>query len=1042
MKGRRSSQRIFPSKLLWREGILERDRAHLANLYRMLSQANQAMLRATNEAELFQDICQICVEHGPFGLAWVAVLKDGQLCTAAAAGPMQGFLEGLQVSPDPADPLGQGPTGRAFRGERSVVCEGWATEPSLEPWWERGARFGFLAGGSFPVRTQQGVSAVLTLYANRVGQFQPDRIDLLEELTKDMAFALDKFQLERQKQEAEAGLAASLSHWNATFDAMEEAVCLLNLQGQILQANAAFTRRFGPSQAAVLDHRCHEIHHGTLGFLDGCPFQAMVNSGTRESVEICVQDRWLEVVADPLRDPQGLLIGAVHVLRDITAQKQAGDQISQERKFYRNLINAQPAGVYQILFAPHTPPPASHWMADLQGHYQVQFVSDQFCQILGINREAFTANPSSLSARFLPEDGTRFRETRAQAVREKRGFQWEGRIGTGANLRWVRFESYPRLLEEGTTLWTGVIADITDRKQVEAVLQEEQRVFQDLVTALPAGIYRLRVHPTPAMTADEWESVHVSSYQVEFASDRFCAMAGLSREAFQADPGLLLAQIHPEDRAEFSARNAEALNQMLPFRWEGRLLGAEPPHWVRFESSPRPLPDGGSVWTGVLTDITDRRKKHDDFRRLHNLLRQAEAIAKVSGWEVDLETQSLYWTEQTYTLHDLEPGAYVPTLETAIQFYAPEWRPIITLAVQEAIESGRSFDLELELITAKGRRIWIHTTGQPVQREGKVVKVLGAIQDITAQKRADEALQQSESENRALIRAIPDLIFTNHRNGEYLAVHAMDPALLLVPPQAFLHRNIQDVLPQPIAAQFTKAFADALDQHAVQEWQYALPVGGETKQFEARVARCTDDTVLTIVRDITARVDAERAQRESERQFRSILDNMQDVYFRADLAGRFLHISPSAPDLYGYDSVEEMLGVTPTELYLRPEMRQELMDLLKGGIGVHDWIGEGRRKDGSGFWASMNVQYVRNEQGLVIGTEGVVRDITARKHAERKIQEQLEELQRWQGVMLNREDRVQQLKREVNDLAQRLGESVRYASQADSTAAASEAPKP
>src|ERR1035438_5743562 len=105
------------------------------------------------------------------------------------------------------------------------------------------------------------------------------------------------------------------------------------------------------------------------------------------------------------------------------------------------------------------------------------------------------------------------------------------------------------------------------------------------------------------------------------------------------------------------------------------------------------------------------RSAEESLRRTTDLLRQAETIAGAGGWEIDLEAQSLYWTEQTYLIHDLEPGAYAPTIETAIQFYAPEWRPVITLAVQEAIRTGRGFDLELALITAKGRRIWVPATG-------------------------------------------------------------------------------------------------------------------------------------------------------------------------------------------------------------------------------------------------------------------------------------------------------------------------------------------
>ena len=117
--------------------------------------------------------------------------------------------------------------------------------------------------------------------------------------------------------------------------------------------------------------------------------------------------------------------------------------------------------------------------------------------------------------------------------------------------------------------------------------------------------------------------------------------------------------------------------------------------------------------------------------------------------------------------------------------------------------------------------------------------------------RAEAALRDSEAQNRAFIRAIPDLIFLNRRDGEYLAVHAPAPELLAAPPDVVLHRKVGDLLPKPVAARCLKAIAAALDAHALKKLTYSLPLHGRPHRFEARIAPCTFDTVLTIVRDIT-----------------------------------------------------------------------------------------------------------------------------------------------------------------------------------------------
>ena len=122
---------------------------------------------------------------------------------------------------------------------------------------------------------------------------------------------------------------------------------------------------------------------------------------------------------------------------------------------------------------------------------------------------------------------------------------------------------------------------------------------------------------------------------------------------------------------------------------------------------------------------------------------------------------------------------------------------------------------------------------------------------------AERNLRLSEAQNRALVAAIPDLIFTNRRDGLCLAVHASDPSLLMLPPQAFLQQRIDAVLPKPIADLFMNAFARALASGTVQEVIYSLEVGGQQRHFEARVVPSDEETLISIVRDISERKKSE-----------------------------------------------------------------------------------------------------------------------------------------------------------------------------------------
>ena len=140
-----------------------------------------------------------------------------------------------------------------------------------------------------------------------------------------------------------------------------------------------------------------------------------------------------------------------------------------------------------------------------------------------------------------------------------------------------------------------------------------------------------------------------------------------------------------------------------------------------------------------------KQKNKDDvqasWETTARMLEQTGALAKVGGWELDLITLKLYWTLETCRIHELEIME-APSLENAINFYAPEAQPIITKAVQEATAFGTPWDLELPLITAKGRSIWVRAQGTAVMENGKAIKLFGAFKDITDRKKTEAELRK------------------------------------------------------------------------------------------------------------------------------------------------------------------------------------------------------------------------------------------------------------------------------------------------------------
>jgi signal transduction histidine kinase len=140
-------------------------------------------------------------------------------------------------------------------------------------------------------------------------------------------------------------------------------------------------------------------------------------------------------------------------------------------------------------------------------------------------------------------------------------------------------------------------------------------------------------------------------------------------------------------------------------------------------------------------DVTEALRARAELEQKQLLLDQTARLARVGGWEIDLVRGSLSWTDMVYEIHEVE-RSYQPSVQTGIQFYAPEAVPVISEAVRRAIEVQEPFDLELPLVTAKGTRLWVRAIGKALIEDGVTRRVTGVFQDLTAKKKAEDELEQ------------------------------------------------------------------------------------------------------------------------------------------------------------------------------------------------------------------------------------------------------------------------------------------------------------
>ncbi|HRE82529.1 MAG TPA: PAS domain-containing protein, partial [Opitutaceae bacterium] len=146
---------------------------------------------------------------------------------------------------------------------------------------------------------------------------------------------------------------------------------------------------------------------------------------------------------------------------------------------------------------------------------------------------------------------------------------------------------------------------------------------------------------------------------------------------------------------------------------------------------------------GTATDISDRRRVEEALKRSERLFRQSQDAAGVGGWELDLATRAVYWTHETFRIHDLDSQETTMPWEEAIAFYPPDSQSIIREAFHRAQSEGIPFDLELGITTCQQRHLWIRIIGRAERDHlGAVSKLFGAVQDISQKKADDEARQE------------------------------------------------------------------------------------------------------------------------------------------------------------------------------------------------------------------------------------------------------------------------------------------------------------
>ena len=228
---------------------------------------------------------------------------------------------------------------------------------------------------------------------------------------------------------------------------------------------------------------------------------------------------------------------------------------------------------------------------------------------------------------------------------------------------------------------------------------------------------------------------------IQEVNDRFCEISGYSREELVGKTHKIInSGLHSR---EFFSKMWKTISSGEI--WSGVIKNKKKTgelYYVQTIITPIRNHEGVICnYVAVRQDITDSIQYQADFTKTLEILNETSAIAKVGGWELDVSSGELTWTDETFRILEVEKlDTQKPMLPEGIELFVPKHQPIIEQAVNRAIELGEPYSLELQAQTAKGNVLWVHTSGKANYQDGKIVTLSGTIQDIHVQKSAEISL--------------------------------------------------------------------------------------------------------------------------------------------------------------------------------------------------------------------------------------------------------------------------------------------------------------
>jgi PAS domain S-box-containing protein len=422
------------------------------------------------------------------------------------------------------------------------------------------------------------------------------------------------------------------------------------------------------------------------------------------------QFRWIQSVGEPFRDTDGRITQWYGLIVDIDDQKRAENALRESERESRLLVDSIPGLVVAL-----TP------------LGEVEFVNRQVLDYFGLTLDELRGWKTGDQAH--PEDRPRVIELFSRAIGSGDAFDFEvrARRADGA-YRWFQCRGFPLPDTHGHIVrWYTLLIDIDERKRAEESLAASEGNLKLIIDTIPALAWTARTDGSG-----------------EFFSQYYLNFIGLSAE--EAAGSGWTAAVHPEDLDSLSATWRRLMAAGAAGETEARLRRYDGQfRWFLFRTNPLRDKTGTVVkWYGVNTDIEDRRRAEAELRRAYDSFADAQRLSKTGSFITDLVGDDHNWSEETLRIFEFDPASKV-TLEAIRDVIHPEDMPLFEAAFKRAME-GLEVSLAYRIITAGGRVKHLRSVAHVSETVNGRPVFIGALQDVTEAKAAEEALNRAGAE--------------------------------------------------------------------------------------------------------------------------------------------------------------------------------------------------------------------------------------------------------------------------------------------------------